>query len=101
MNMIEILVFAMAAFVFGMLGLMLGGPLHFLVNDKTLNIGDKAVLSIYLLPPVIILGCLTVYYLISDKPVLPAVGWGVITGMFSGIIYAYLERSYKPSIPGV
>jgi hypothetical protein len=92
-NVIEILEFAVAAIVFAILGIAFGGTFLFLINDENITISDKIeMLSIYIIPPVVILCSLAVYYLVFYDPVLPALGWGVITGMVSGITCTYLLR---------
>ena len=93
--MIELLMFTIAVLVFGSLGIGLGGPLHFLLTDKSLDFGDKVIMSIYILPPVIILCCLAVYYVASDHTILPGLVWGTSFGMFSGITYSYLLRKLR------
>lgn len=86
----QMFAFLIFAFFTGVLGLVIGGPFRVLVveNDNWHPV-SRAIFGIIFFPPVAGVVGLVMYYLLSEKPMLGPVHWGIMVGLISGMSYSY------------
>lgn len=91
--MADVLVFSVAAFFCGILGIITGGPFKIFVirNEIIESVIARAIVAFVFFPPVVGVVLMISYFFLVKNPELGAFEWGAIIGLISGMTYSYMS----------